>query len=435
MAIIGAGPAGLLLSQLLSRRGIDSVIVEAQSRAHVEGRIRAGVLEQGTVDVLRDAGVGDRLMREGLQHSGMYLQWPGERHRIDLAGLTGRSIWVYGQIEVVKDLLAARLADGQVIHFNASNTAVHDVETDRPSVTFTDLLGARTASRPPLSSAPTVSTGSAGPASRSPGALEWHHTYPHAWLGILADVPPSTDELIYAWHPHGFAMHSMRSTRLSRLYLQVSPCERLQDWPDERVWDELRTRLGLDGWTLRSGPVLHKSITPMRGFVGTPMRHGRLFLVGDAAHIVPPTGAKGLNLAVADVAVLADALHALFDDGCTELVDGYEQRALQRVWATMQFSTWMTSMLHVTSTDGFELAMQAAQLRYTCTSPAAATSLAERYVGLPLDTGRRAATALPRIADLVPAARRPWVGDTAGTAADAVSEPAAEPALALAEPA
>ncbi len=383
VAIIGAGPAGLLLSQLLARAGIDCVVVERRSRDYVEARIRAGVLEQGTVDLLVEAGVGGRLQREGLQHDGIFLQWPGERHRIDFQALTGRSVWVYGQTEVVKDLITARVTAGLPLHFEVSGTAVHDVDSDHPAVTFSTADGQLHR----LDCDVIVGADGFHGISRLavPGATTWEREYPLAWLGILARVAPSTDELIYAWHPHGFAMHSMRSPEISRLYLQVDPGERVEDWSDDRIWAELQTRLALDGWSLDTGEVIDKAITPMRSFVSTPMRHGRLFLAGDAAHIVPPTGAKGLNLAVADVALLADALTAWFGARDPDLLDSYGERALRRVWRTTHFSWWMTSMLHTFGGDDFDRQLQLAQLRAVASSTAAATSLAENYVGLPLD--------------------------------------------------
>ncbi|GAA4978958.1 4-hydroxybenzoate 3-monooxygenase [Kineococcus glutinatus] len=382
MAVVGAGPAGLLLSHLLTAAGVDCVVVEARSRAYVEARLRAGILEQPTVDLLRAAGVGERLDAQGLRHDGIHLQWPGERHRIDFPALTGRSVWVYGQTEVVKDLVAARLAAGAPLHFEVSDVAVHDVGTTSPRVSFTDAGG--TARR--LDADVVVGAdgfhGICRPSIPAALARTWERGYPFAWLGVLAEVPPSTDELIYAWHPDGFALHSMRSPSISRLYVQVDATERIEDWPDERIWEALQTRLGLPGWTLGTGPVLEKSITGMRSFVSSPMRHGRLFLVGDAAHIVPPTGAKGLNLAVADVAVLAEALLEFFSSGSQTLLDGYEQRALDRVWRATHFSWWMTSMLH-TSGDGFDARLQLAQLQQVVSSTAAATVLAENYTGLP----------------------------------------------------
>ncbi|RKT55068.1 4-hydroxybenzoate 3-monooxygenase [Saccharothrix australiensis] len=386
VAIVGAGPAGLLLSHLLALRGIESVVVESRSRAYVEARIRAGVLEQDTVDLLVAAGLGDRLAEQGLRHDGIHLQWPGERHRVDFRALTGRSVWIYGQTEVVKDLLAAR---ADAVHFEVSRTALHDVDTTRPKLSFVAADGVAHVVEADVVVGADGFHGVSRPTVPAPLRRTWERDYPYGWLGVLAEVPPSTDELIYAWHPNGFAMHSMRSPSLSRLYLQVDRGERVEDWSDDRVWDELRTRLGLDGWALADGPILDKGITPMRSFVSTPMRHGRLFLVGDAAHIVPPTGAKGLNLAVADVAVLTEALGAFFAEGRADLLDSYEERALRRVWRCTHFSWWMTSMLH-TSGDDLDRQLQLAQLRYVCSSEAAATSLAENYVGLPHELAARA---------------------------------------------
>jgi p-hydroxybenzoate 3-monooxygenase len=380
VGIVGAGPAGLLLAHLLTRRGIDSVIVETRSREYCEARIRAGVLEAGAVDLLVESGVGDRLTREGLEHGGIYLQWPGERHHVDFTALCGRSVWVYGQTEVVKDLIQARLDHGGPLFFEVSGTSVHDIESDRPSIRFEDSDGAQVVVECDVVAGCDGFHGISRQAV--PTALQqvWERAYPFAWLGVLAEVAPSTDELIYAWHPRGFAMHSMRSPSVSRLYLQVRPDQDLKDWPDDRIWAELATRLALDGWTLQDGPVLDKSVTPMRSFVSTPMRHGRLLLAGDAAHIVPPTGAKGLNLALADVALLAEALDDFCAQGRTELLDAYSDTAVRRVWRKTHFSWWMTSMLHRYG-DEFDQQLQLAQLRYTCGSTAAATSLAENYTG------------------------------------------------------
>jgi len=388
VAIVGAGPAGLMLGQILSGRGIDNVIVENRSRAYCEARIRAGVLEQVTVDLLTSQGVGERLAREGLEHSGIYLQWPGTRHRIDFRQLTGKSVWIYGQTEIVKDLIAARLDAGLDIEFEASDVAIHD-PLDKPRVTFTDAAG----TQQQLSCDAVVGADGFHGVSRGtiPEGLRssWERSYPYAWLGILADVAPSTDELIYSWHPRGFALHSMRSPSISRLYLQVRPDEDIDDWSDDRIWDELSTRLALDGWRLQTGPVLEKSILPMRSFVSSPMRHSRLFLAGDAAHIVPPTGAKGLNLAIADVAVLADALSSLVCSRDERPAAAYTDTALARVWRCTHFSWWMTSMLHRGGDDDFNAQLQLAQLRYVAGSEAAATSLAENYVGFELGSRHR----------------------------------------------
>ncbi|GAB3360541.1 4-hydroxybenzoate 3-monooxygenase [Amycolatopsis echigonensis] len=385
VAIVGAGPAGLLLSHLLDRSGIESVIVETRERDYVEARIRAGILEQSTTDLLREAGLGDRMGREGEEHRGIYLQVPHERHHVDFVDLVGRRVTVYGQTELTKDLGRARAAAGQEIRYGVRGTAVHDLDTDRPYVTFTGPDGATER----LDADVVVGCdGSFGPCRAAiPAAAKqtWQRTYPYAWLGILADVAPSTDELIYAWHPDGFAMHSMRSPTVSRLYLQVPTDTDLAEWPDDRIWDALATRLGhgQDGWTLTPGPITDKSVLPMRSFVQQPMRHGRLFLAGDAAHIVPPTGAKGLNLAVADVALLAPALTALLKDRNPALADAYSDTALRRVWRCTHFSWWMTTMLHQ-SGDPFDQQLQLSQLRWLATSRAGQAGLAENYAGLPI---------------------------------------------------
>lgn len=385
VAIIGAGPAGLLLSHLLAQDGIESVVIETRSADYVASRIRAGVLEHSTVELLESVGLGDRLRREGDEHRGIYLQWPGERHHVDFVDLTGRSVWIYGQTEVQKDLVAARAAAGQEIHYEVTDTALHDLDTERPYVTFSDVDGV--AQR--LDADIVVGCdGSFGPSRAAvPDGVKdsWERMYPYSWLGILADVAPSTDELIYAWHPDGFAMHSMRSSTVSRLYLQVPNGTDVADWSDDRIWDSLATRLGHghDGWQLNPGPITEKSVLPMRSFVQTPMRHGRLFLAGDAAHIVPPTGAKGLNLAVADVGILAPALVALLRKKDPTLADSYSDDALRRVWRCTHFSWWMTTMLH-TSDDPFDAQLQLSQLRWVTSSWAGATGLAENYAGLPI---------------------------------------------------
>ncbi|EMD22291.1 4-hydroxybenzoate 3-monooxygenase [Amycolatopsis azurea] len=385
VAIVGAGPAGLLLSHLLDLAGVESVIVETRSREYVEARIRAGILEQSTVDLLRETGLADRLDREGDEHRGIYLQWPEERHHLDFVDLVGRSVTVYGQTEVTKDLGKARAAAGQQIHYKVTDTAVHDIETDKPYVTFTGPDG--TSQR--LDADVVVGCdGSFGPCRTAiPDAAKqtWERTYPYSWLGVLADVAPSTDELIYAWHPDGFAMHSMRSATVSRLYLQVPNGTDIGTWSDDRIWEALATRLGhgQGGWTLTPGPITDKSVLPMRSFVQQPMRHGRLFLAGDAAHIVPPTGAKGLNLAVADVALLAPALASLLRDKDSTLADAYSDTALRRVWRCTHFSWWMTTMLHQ-SGDPFDRQLQLSQLQWLARSEAGRAGLAENYAGLPI---------------------------------------------------
>jgi len=384
VGIIGAGPAGLLLSRLLALQGIDSVVVENRSRAYVEARIRAGILEQNTVDVLTEAGLGDRLHREGLEHRGIHLQYPGVRHTLDFPELCGRRVWVYGQTEVVKDLVAAQLDGGPPLHFEVSDVAIEDVDTDSPRIRFTDADGT-----PQVLECDVVAgtDGFHGPSravvAEGTDQRLWERTYPYAWLGILADAAPATDELIYAWHPDGFALYSMRSPSVSRLYLQVDPSERIEDWSDDRIWEGLATRFAHEGWEISTGTVTEKSILPMRSFVSAPMRRGRLFLAGDAAHIVPPTGAKGLNLAVADVVLLSRALVRLLQDKESDLVDAYSDTALRRVWRATHFSWWMTSMLHTTG-DPFDAELQLSQLRRVCSSEAAARELAENYTGLPL---------------------------------------------------
>jgi p-hydroxybenzoate 3-monooxygenase len=384
VGIVGAGPAGLLLSHLLALRGIDSIVVENRSRAYCEARQRAGVLEDGTVRLLRETGVGSRLDAQGLEHGGIYLQFAGERHHIDFRALTGgRTVTVYAQTEVVKDLIEERLARGLQLEFEVTDTQVDHLDTDQPVLRYTDSGGTR---REVVCDAIAGCDGFHGIARESfpPGLLTTRERdYPYAWLGILADVPPSTDELIYARHPDGFALHSLRSCKVSRLYLQVDPDESIDNWSDSRIWDELHRRFELPGWSLQEGPVLDKSVTPMRSFVATPMRYGRLFLAGDAAHIVPPTGAKGLNLAMADVTVLAPALSQLLR-GRPALADAYTETCLNRVWRSTHFSWWMTTMLHRTpGADAMETELQLSQLRYVVSSEAAATSLAENYTGYP----------------------------------------------------
>jgi p-hydroxybenzoate 3-monooxygenase len=388
VAVVGAGPAGMLLAHLLDREGVESVVVETRSEEYVGSRIRAGILEQSTVDLLRESGLAARLEREGDEHRGIHLQWHdrggGERHHLDFVDLTGRSVWVYGQTEVQKDLVAAARRRGQVVHYEVADTALHDLGSDRPSVTFTHR-------GEPVRLRADVVVGCDGSfgVSRAavPGATTWERTYPYSWLGILADVAPSTDELIYAWHPDGFALHSMRSASVSRFYLQVPNDTSLDDWSDDRIWEGLATRFALDGWTLATGPITDRSVLPMRSYVQTPMRstagQGRLFLAGDAAHIVPPTGAKGLNLAVADVALLAPALAAWLRRGDSTLADAYADTAVRRVWRCTHFSWWMTTMLHATG-DPFDEQLQLSQLRWVTSSEAGATGLAENYAGLPI---------------------------------------------------
>jgi p-hydroxybenzoate 3-monooxygenase len=382
VGIVGAGPAGLLLSHLLALRGIDSVVIEIRSRAYCEARQRAGLLEDGSVALLREAGLAGRLDRQGLVHGGIYLQFAGGRHHLDFRELTGgRTVTVYAQTEVVKDLIAERISAGGALEFEVTDTSVDRLDTDRPVLRYTSVDGARHEVTCDAIAGCDGFHGICRPTIPTGRLTTWERSYPYAWLGILADVPPSTDELIYAHHPSGFALHTMRSPQVSRLYLQVAPDEDIAAWPDDRIWAALRQRFALPGWELKEGPILDKGITPMRSFVSAPMQYGRLFLAGDAAHIVPPTGAKGLNLALADVAVLARALDGLLR-GNPGPADAYSATCLDRVWRSTHFSWWMTSMLHATpGADAMEAQLQLSQLRYVTTSRAAATSLAENYTG------------------------------------------------------
>jgi p-hydroxybenzoate 3-monooxygenase len=383
VGIVGAGPAGLLLSHLLALRGIDSIVVENRSRAYCEARQRAGLLEAGTVELLRKVGLGQRMDAEGLEHGGIYLQFAGERHHLDFRDLTGgRWVTIWAQTEIVKDLIQARLAAGAQVEFEVSGTEVADLDEDRPLLRYTDAAGTRHEVRCDVIAGCDGFHGICRD-SMPPGLVRVaERGYPYSWLGILATVPPSTDELIYSRHEDGFALHTMRTPQVSRLYLQVSADEEIEHWPDERIWAELRHRLVIPGWALADGPITEKAISPMRSFVASPMRYRRLFLAGDAAHIVPPTGAKGLNLAMADVTVLAEALTSLLRDGDPGPADAYSDASLHRVWRATHFSWWMTSMLHVDpGLDPFDAELQLAQLRYVTSSRAAATTLAENYTG------------------------------------------------------
>jgi p-hydroxybenzoate 3-monooxygenase len=384
VGIVGAGPAGLLLSHLLALGGVESVCVETRSRAYCESRQRAGMLESATVELLRSVGLGARLDAEGLEHDGIYLQFDGERHHLDFRQLTGgRWITIYAQTEIVKDIIAARVAAGAALEFDVTDTTVSGLDSDRPVLAYTDAGGARHEVTCDVIAGCDGFHGICRPSVPGGGlSTVAERSYPYSWLGILADAPPSTDEVIYCRHENGFALHSMRTPEIGRLYLQVPADEDIERWPDERIWDELQRRLAVPGWELRTGPVLQKSITPMRSFVAAPMRYRNLFLAGDAAHIVPPTGAKGLNLAVADVAALATALIRLVRDGDAELAAAYSDHCLERVWRATHLSVWMTSMLHVVpGQDPFESALQLAQLRHLVSSRTAAASLAETYTG------------------------------------------------------
>ncbi|QDP98760.1 4-hydroxybenzoate 3-monooxygenase [Microlunatus elymi] len=385
VAIVGAGPAGLLLSELLQRHGVESIVVESRTREHVEARVRAGILEHSSVELLTEIGLDQNLRAHGQRHHGIYLQWPGSRIHLDFQQLIGRSVWLYGQTELTTDLGRARDAAGQQIIYQVSDTSVVDHHSDHPAVILTDADGT-----PRRIDAEVVvgCDGSFGPcrdAATDPTTRRYQRLLPYSWLGVLAQVAPSTDELIYSWHPRGFALHSMRSAAVSRLYLQVPNQTKIEDWSDDRIWSELATRLeaGEPGWTLHDGPILEKSVLPMHSFVMEPLRSGRLFLAGDAGHIVPPTGAKGLNLAIADVARLAPALATMIINDDHVAADAYSDQALQRVWRCTEFSVRMTQMLHIDD-DRFRGRLQQAQLRWLASSTTAARELAQNYAGLPI---------------------------------------------------
>jgi len=388
VGIVGAGPAGLMLGHLLHARGIESVIVEIRSEEHVIERVRAGVLEQGSVDLLTESGVGERLSREGMRHGGIYIAFGGRRHRIDFEQLTGgRSITIYGQNEVVRDLIGARVATGEPLLFDVSEVKVDALESTRPRVLFRDNNGEARELACDFVAGCDGFHGICRPSIPPAGLHIYERTYPFAWLGILANAAPASDELVYSLHDRGFALFSMRSPQVTRLYLQCAPDEDIENWSDDRIWSELRRRLGTDdGWRPNEGPITQRGVTPMRSFVAEPMRFHRLFLAGDAAHIVPPTGAKGLNLAMADVKRLAAALDAFYKNGTQILLDEYSERGLRRTWRAQRFSWWMTSMLHKSESDNpFDHRRQLAELEYLVSSRAAMTSLAESYAGTPFD--------------------------------------------------
>ena len=383
VGIIGAGPAGLLLSHILHLRGIDSVVLERRDRAYVESRVRAGVLEQGTVNLLVEVGLGERLLREGLQHHGIEIRSGTRSHRIDFDELTGgRGITVYGQQEVIKDLIAARLAAQGRLLFEVDEVSIQGALSENPFIQFKSggaeqrldcdfIAGCDGFHGVSRESIPTEAVSC------------FDRTYPFAWLGILVDAPPSSSELIYSNSPDGFALHSMRSPAISRNYIQCPPEDRIEDWPDERIWEALHKRLeSVPGWTLGEGRILEKSITPMRSFVCETMRYGRLVLAGDAAHIVPPTGAKGMNLAISDVNMLSRALADWYENGSDELLRAYPENCLRQVWRRVHFSWYMTSLLHKFPEQGeFERKLQLAELEHLSQSQAASAALAENYVG------------------------------------------------------
>jgi p-hydroxybenzoate 3-monooxygenase len=388
VGIIGAGPAGLLLAHLLHLRGIEAVVIETRSREEIEATLRAGVLEQGTVDLLNESGVGERMRREGLVHDGVILRFGGQSHRIDLAGLTGgRSIMVYAQHEVIRDLVKTMLDRGGQLLFGVKDVSLLEIDTRQPTLRFHDSEGRVRELRCDYVAGCDGFHGVSRPSIPSRARREYVRVYPFGWFGILVEAPAATAELIYAYHERGFALVSTRSPQIQRLYLQCNPHDETGTWPDNRIWAELHARLaGADGWRLTEGRIFQKSVIAMRSFVVEPMQHGRLFLAGDAAHIVPPTGAKGLNLAVADVRVLAQALAAFYHSGRSDLLERYSETALRRVWRAEHFSWWMTSMLHQFYDESpFHHRLQLSQLQYVTGSRAAATMLAENYAGLPFD--------------------------------------------------
>jgi p-hydroxybenzoate 3-monooxygenase len=372
-----------MLAQLLHLHDIDSVVIEVRSREHIEQRIRAGVLEQGSVDALIQAGLGEGVKRSGLVHHGTLLRFGGNTHRIDLRTLTGKSVTIYSQHDLVRDLVAARLATHRPLYFEATEVALSDLTSTAARVHFRHAERAYTLTCD-------IVAGCDGFHGISRAAIPcetlriFEREYPFGWLGVLAAVPPSSEELVYAHHPRGFALLSMRSPTVSRLYLQCAPDEDASAWTDDAIWSELEVRLAADGFTLARGPIIQKTVTAMRSFVAEPMRHGRLLLAGDAAHIVPPTGAKGLNLALADARLLAEALEALFHRNDAMRLDAYSETCLRRVWKVERFSSWMTLLLHSLPTTAFDSRIQLAELEYLVSSTAAATTLAENYVGLPL---------------------------------------------------
>ncbi len=384
VGIVGAGPAGLLLSHLLHLQGIESVVMEARSREYVENRIRAGVLEYGTEQLLNDSGVGERMRREGMLHPGVVMRFNSTDHRIDFSDLVGKHVMVYSQHRVVQDLIAARLAAGGRIVFEAADVSVHDFDADQPRIRYRDGGGDHEIVCDIIAGCDGFH-GVCRPSIPAGILRLFERDYPFGWLGILAEAPPSTEENVYVSHERGFALLAMRSPTVSRLYIQCAPDEDIAAWSDDRIWSELHARAARDRFALAEGPILQRGITPMRSFVTEPMQYGRLFLAGDAAHIVPPTGAKGLNLAAADVAVLTRAIATFYRHGTTDKLDAYSATCLRRIWKVQRFSWWMTTLLHrFFDHTPFEQQMQAAELDYVFSSRAASLALAENYVGLPL---------------------------------------------------
>jgi p-hydroxybenzoate 3-monooxygenase len=387
VGIIGAGPSGLLLGHLLHLNGIDSVIIENRSREHVIERVRAGVLEQGTVDMMIAMGVGERLKQQGLRHDGLYLSFDGRRHHIDMAELTGgKAITVYGQNEVVKDLIDARVATGRPLYFDVEQVSVDKLDSSRPVIRFSHGGTSETLTCDFIAGCDGFH-GISRPSIPESMMTFYERVYPFGWLGILAEAAPSSEELVYTYHERGFALFSMRSPKITRLYFQVPPDEDINRWSDDEIWDEMLKRMKTaDGWKPNVGPILQKGVTPMRSFVAAPMRYNRIFLAGDSAHIVPPTGAKGLNLAASDVLVLARGIKEFYELGREAFLDDYSRICLRRVWKAQRFSWWMTSTLHrFAGENPFDYQRQIADLDYITSSDAAMTSLAEQYVGLPAE--------------------------------------------------
>lgn len=386
VGIIGAGPAGLTLAHWLKKHGIESVIIEHRSREYVQARVRAGLLEQNTVDIYKHLGLADRLLREGQEHHGVYFNFDGLRIRIPFGELTeGRNITIYGQQEIVKDLTDAWLAGGGALYFEAPALSIEDFDTIRPAIRF-EYEGEPGVIECDFVAACDGFHGIGRKALPKNTFQEYSITYPFGWLGILAHVAPSSEELVYAYHKNGFALHSLRSSKISRLYLQVEEGEQVENWPDERIWEELSVRLGTEGWSLQSGPIFEKSITPMRSYMIDNMQSGRLFLTGDAAHIVPPTGGKGLNLAVADVKHLVDGLVDFYRNNSMHSLDEYTQKALKRIWRAQDFSNFMTTLFHKQAEHGsYTYRLQKAKFDYIRCSKAYATTIAENYVGLPFE--------------------------------------------------
>ncbi|MFE9242403.1 4-hydroxybenzoate 3-monooxygenase [Nocardiopsis sp. NPDC006938] len=406
VAVVGAGPAGLLLSHLLSLSGIDSVVIDVRTRADIEATMRAGILEQGTVDLMTGTGVGARLLSEGRRHEGVAIRSRGESRRIDFPSLTGRAVHLYPQHEVLKDLVAARLDDGADLRFGVGDVSVHGVTSDTPVVRFTEADGTRVELACAVVAGCDGSQGVCRTAVPRQARTDYFHAYPHGWFGILTEAPPSSDELVYAHSDRGFALISSRTPTVQRMYFQCDPAEDAAAWSDERIWAELRARVNGNGFELQEGPVIQRGVIPMRSYVVDPMSHGRLYLAGDAAHTVPPTGAKGLNLAVADVAVLCQALERFFHQGSSELLDSYGRTASDRVWRAQHFSWWMTSMLHTApDADAFGRRRQLGEIDQLTGSRAGSAYLAEAYTGWPLaltnpdsvisDTVRRSAERAP----------------------------------------